>query len=295
MSIPAQPTPTTIVTEAWKLFGKRTPTSADITRAIDYGLEMVKSDLKDLGLEWDPLRTTAYLPCTVGVSYVQLPTDYAKAISVKVLDGSRRGTAQAAASTTLTLAADDTGGSETVGKWVVITSATAGSGQARQIKSYDSSTKVATLESAWTTTPTGTIVYLVVDEHKEIDYKTTFDLNSVTNPGTPGKPTLAATKGDAAEGDLYFNKAPDKVYGIELEYYADILKIDVDINTSTLYNRLLRLFNGLFIQGVFVWCLQDDSRYGIERQIYEKKKAQTAALYLYPHNIQHLSSVLDYP
>lgn len=290
MSIPAQPTATTICTEAYKLFGINTPTSAQITRATDYGLEMVKSDLKNMGLEWDFLRTTTWLPMTVGVSYVQLPTDYAKLLSARLLDGSSRSTLQTAAASTATLASTEGAGSEIVGKWLVITSGT-GINQAKQVKSYDTSTKVATLESSWTTTPVTSDGYLIVDSHKELDYSPVFDYNTIHTPGASGEPSIATTKGDAAEGDLYTDKAADKVYAIELEYYADINKIDL---TATIYSRILRLLNHLFIQGVFVWLLQDDQRMVIETQRYERIKQQISGLYLYPNNVQNLSLHLDY-
>lgn len=291
MAIPTQPTATTITTEAYKLFGINTPTSAQITRATDYGLEIVKSDLKNMGLEWDFLRTTSYLPMTVGCSYVQLPTDYAKFLSARLIDGSSRGTAQSATSTTITLASTETAGSDLVGKWIIITSATTGSGGARQVTAYSTSTKVATLESAWDTTPTGTIVYLVADTWKELTHRPVFDYNSILNPTQPGTPSMCSIKSDAAEGDLYVEKSPDKIYVIALEYYADINKIDL---TATLYSRILRLLNALFIQGVFVWLLQDDTRAVLETQRYEKMKAQVAAQYLYPNNIQNLQMRLDY-
>jgi hypothetical protein len=290
LAIPTQPTASLITTEAYKLFGISNPTTAQLTRATDYGLEMVKSDLRAMGLEWDFLRTTTWLPMTVGVSYVQLPTDYAKFLSARVLDGVR-GTAQSYSAPTLTLAASDPSGSDVAGKWVVITSATAGSGQAKQIKSYNTSTKEATLESSFDTAPTGTIVYLIADSHLELDYRPVFDYNQLTQPGLPGKPVMCSIKSDSAEGDLYADKSADKVYAIELEYYADINKIDL---TATLYSRILRLLNQLFIQGVFVWLLQDDARVELETQRYEKLKARFSAMYLYPNNIQNLQMHLDY-
>lgn len=72
-----------------------------------------------------------------------------------------QGTAQSATSTTLVLRsaaafADD----EIIGATIYIVSATAGAGQARLITDYVSSTDTATVE-AWTTTPTGTIVYKI--------------------------------------------------------------------------------------------------------------------------------------
>ncbi len=290
MAIPTQPTSTLQVTEAYKLFGISSPTSAQITRGIDYGLEIVKGDLRAMGLEWDFLRTTTWLPMTVGVSYVQLPTDYAKILSARVLDGASRGILQTAAASTATLASTETAGSEIVGKWLVITSGT-GTNQAKQVKSYVTSTKVATLESSWTTTPVTSDTYLIADTSTELTVSPVFDWNRLTRPSMSGKPCIAAVKSDSAEGDLYTDTAADKVYAIELEYYADINKIDL---TSTLYSRILRLLNQLFIQGIFVWLLQDDTRVQIETARYEKLKARYAAMYLYPNNIQNLELRLDY-
>lgn len=292
MAIPAQPTSTSIVTEAFKLFGKRSPTSSEITRGIDYGIEIVKGDLSDQGYEWDFLRTLNHQPCTVGVSKYQAPTDFAKLIGAKVFDGSRRGTAQSAGSNTLTLASTDNGTSDsTVGKKIVVTSATAGSGQALQVKSFNSSTKQATMEADWDTTPTGTIVYLVVDDETELKFETVYDKAGLRLPSIPGKPTKLYHLADSAEGDFVLDRTPDKVYVIEEMYYADILKIDL---TSTLYSRILRLLNGLFIQGVFVWSLQDDTRYKTEYAKYEMKLSRTAAKYLHPNNLSNVDCKLGY-
>lgn len=71
------------------------------------------------------------------------------------------GTAQGATSTTLQLAsaaafADD----ELIGAVLVITGGSAGVGQSRVITDYAGSTDTATVD-AWTTTPTGTITYVI--------------------------------------------------------------------------------------------------------------------------------------
>ena len=69
------------------------------------------------------------------------------------------GTAAAGASTTLTLASTADGRNDYYnGVLVTITSGT-GSGQTGRISDYVGSTKVATMESAWATTPDTTSVY----------------------------------------------------------------------------------------------------------------------------------------
>ena len=71
------------------------------------------------------------------------------------------GTAQAATGTTLQLAASSAfADDELNGCTVLIRSATAGAGQARVITNYTSTTDTAEVDT-WTTTPTGTITYIV--------------------------------------------------------------------------------------------------------------------------------------
>ena len=71
------------------------------------------------------------------------------------------GTAQAGAGSTITLAAGASGTANFYnGLFIEITSGT-GSGQVRQIIAYNNSTKVATVDSAWATTPDNTSVYSI--------------------------------------------------------------------------------------------------------------------------------------
>lgn len=73
----------------------------------------------------------------------------------------RSGTAQSGTSTTITLATgDETNSAQYTQAFIKITGGT-GSGQLRVIKGYNGSTKVATLQTAWTTTPDNTSVYTV--------------------------------------------------------------------------------------------------------------------------------------
>lgn len=72
------------------------------------------------------------------------------------------GTAQAATGTTLQLAAGETfANDEIIGATVFIRSATTGAGQSRVITDYVGATDTATVDT-WTTTPTGTITYVVI-------------------------------------------------------------------------------------------------------------------------------------
>lgn len=72
------------------------------------------------------------------------------------------GTAQSVTGTTIQLASAETfADDELIGATVLIRSATTGAGQARVITDYVSATDTATVDT-WTTTPTGTITYVVI-------------------------------------------------------------------------------------------------------------------------------------
>lgn len=106
------------------------------------------SETNGTHLLWCATGTGAFVPC------VQTYTDG----DISVSD---YGTAQSAGATSLVLAAaaafaDD----ELVGATLVILSATTGAKQSRQILSNVGSTDTVTVD-AWTTTPTGTIVYAI--------------------------------------------------------------------------------------------------------------------------------------
>lgn len=294
MSIPTQPTLTTIANAAWQLYARRNATAAEITRVTEEGVELVKSDIMDHGVEWEFLRSVSYQPLTAYVSSYQLSADYKKLVSVRLMDGSRRGTATAGAATTITLAASDSGtSSDTQGKWIVITSGT-GANQALQCKTFNSGTKIATLETSWTTTPDNTSVYLVVDSFTPLEIHTVYDRNELVIPSEVGAPNGVFHMADSAEGDLVLDTAPDVVYALEILYYADLIKMDTDTATNPRYARVLRLLNGLLIQGVYQWLCQNDARFPAQRKLYEQKLALTEASYLYPNRESGYAVRLDY-
>lgn len=73
------------------------------------------------------------------------------------------GTAQAGASTTITLASGDSATDDIYNTMTVRITSGTGSGQERKITDYVGSTKVATVSVAWDTNPDNTSVYAVID------------------------------------------------------------------------------------------------------------------------------------
>jgi len=293
MSIPTQPTETTIVQKAYRLYGKSSPTTTNINNAISDALAMVKSDMMDEGREWSFLRRTAYSACTINVNHIQAPTDYSKLIQATILDGTRYNTAQAGASTTITLASSDSGtDSDTEGKLIVIKSGT-GLGQARQIKDYNSTTKIATVDEAWDTNPDSTSTYLIVDEQKPLNLKQVWNYDEIQQTHIGDEPAMIYHLADDAEGDFYFNCTPDEEYVLQIHYYSDLKKEDTDTAVNPRYARILRLIEQLLVQGTFVYLLQDDSRAAIELQKYASMLSRIAGQFLYPNNASQSAELAE--
>lgn len=81
MAVPAQPTRTSIVTEAFKKTGNLTPTAGETTRAEDEFLEEIKQEIaqKKAG-QWWILQETATIPTVAGQQRYPVPVDFGSAI-----------------------------------------------------------------------------------------------------------------------------------------------------------------------------------------------------------------------
>lgn len=268
MAIPDQPTANTIVVEGLKRFlNGSTPLSADITRGTVYGLEKIKRDIMQLGRKWRPLLTTIYDILGAGVSHYANPTDFECDYTNFLMLGDHTGLLTNVTSTTnVTLAlGEDIAGDAAPGRWLLITSGT-GVDQGQQIQTYNATTKVAVLASAYTTLPVIGDGYMIVTEFKELRYKHPKLYDRYDHPGSPGTPSIYTNIKDSSAGQLVVYPVPDATYGVRRRYYSDLMRVDTSV---TLYNTLLRRWAAVFEQGVFVWKLsEDDDRYAQESQAY---------------------------
>ncbi len=271
MAVPTQPTATLIATEALTRFlNGGTPTSAEITRAINEGLEKVKRDLMIIGKTWRPLIITSYAVTTAYKQEYTNPADFEVYQSVAIMSGNHSGTGQGGDVDHFCFAADeDMTVVQAEGNWVVITGGT-GANQAAQIQSYDVGSKTATLASSLATASDATSTYLVANSIKDLVPlpKRAYDLYST--PGTPGLPQRYFQLENSSYGSIALHPVPDAVYGIRRRYYADFMQMDTDASANPLYNTILRRWASVLTQGVFVWKLgEDDDRYQAENQIYQ--------------------------
>lgn len=266
MAIPVAPSGLTLIVEGMKRALGRTPSSGEQARALDQWFPEIKSDIWfDDGGSHALLETDALMLLTEGTHIYDLPTDFDATKSFNVLDGDIRDTAQAGTSTTITLVSTDSSESAgRIGKEIVLISGT-GSGQKRQITGFNSTTKVATVDSAWSTNPNSTTGYLLVTEYHPFKIVDAETFNRVTGRTERERPEF----GMIWNNKLYIELVPDKTYPMWYQYWVNIIQTDT-ADTNAVHQDMLRTWRSLFTQGFHVKTLQneDDDRYIPELTIY---------------------------
>jgi len=244
----------------------RTPSSGEQARALDHWFPEIKNDIWfDDGGSHALLETDALMLLTEGIHIYTLPSDFDAPKSFNILDGDIRDTAQAGTSTTVTLSSSDS--SESAGrisKEIVLISGT-GSGQKRQITGFNSTTKVATVDSAWSTNPDSTTGYLIVTEYRPLRIVDPDTFNRITSRTERERPEI----GMIWNGQLYIQLVPDKTYPMWYQYWVNIMFTDT-ADTNAVHQDMLRSWRSLFTQGFHVKTLQneDDDRYVPELTVY---------------------------
>lgn len=267
MSVPAQPTATSIVTEGLKRGGRTSPSVGQIASALSDALQEVKADIALAAPTHNNLMITATTVTTKGQQRYALPPDSNEQASISLLDGPDdwRGTAQGGSVSTIILAANlAVAELDILGKYILITGGV-GIEQYREIIGYNSSTKTATIDINWIATPTATSTYLIVNTYWQLwPLDTISELDRIVNPTTLNIPTKAAT----FQNEFLLYPVPDKsTYGLMNRYWADISLLDEE---GPVFLQLLREWRSLFIQGVAVKTDQryDEDRYQLELSVY---------------------------
>lgn len=258
MAIPSDPSIATVVTEGLRRGGIINPTSDQITTATDNAFREVKADIALIAPDHPLLRATSLQPCTLGQSRYSWPTDARSIIAVYVLDApdDMRGTAQAGASTTITLAS--TFSKETTevrGKLIMILGGT-GSGQYRQVVNYNDTTKVATVDTAWTTNPSSDTTYGVATVNRRlwpIEEGDFWQHGSIWYWSSASWIPTAPTTAMLHAREIWLDRPPDRQYGLVINYYTDLDRID---EAGTVFLRCLRDWRSLWVYGVAVKSME---------------------------------------
>src|SRR3972149_910483 len=266
MAVLIAPSGLSLIQGAMKRALGRAASSGEQARALDQWLPEIKDDIWFVeGGSHNILEASALIVLTEGTHIYSLASDFDSPKAFTILDGDGRETAQAGASSTITLVATDSSESAgRIGKEIVLIAGT-GSGQKRQITGFNSSTKVATVDSAWATIPNSTTEYLLVSQYQPFHLIEPKSFSKITDRTDRDRPT----SGMIWKGQLYVQKVPDKTYVLWYQYWANILKVD-GADTSEIHQDMLANSRSLIVQGIFAKTLQneDDARRNTELLVY---------------------------
>lgn len=257
MALPPAPTITTILTEAYKRTGLFAPTAADLQRAEDEWLEEVKRDIAGR-TRWRILQGVAVVIPTARVGVYAIPMPLLGVSEIWFYDGETKGTAQAGTANTLTLASSTTTDSAKIIGYKIFLTGGLGGGQSNRVTAYNPSTKVATMESNWTTTPDSTTTYMIAN--------TTERLLDGPNPHVSRagfRQSNRPMQWEEWNNQILLDPIPDlSTYGMEWRGPIDVSLID---ETDPKYTRLLREWRTALLYGVMVKKLeQDDDVQGVQ-------------------------------
>jgi len=275
MAVPSNLTPTQIVTEALKWGGRTVPTSAQVTDGLTLYMAAVKSDLHRVAPCHPSLLTQTTVPTQIGLSKYDWPVDAEEISSINLIDTRDEtgwtGTAQAGSSSSITLAAGfDSAGIEMRGRYVHNTSpAVTGKGQ---ILTYDNTTKVAGLTTVDGTAFAAATPYMIEAMRWEVKKRTSYHMNAWEQSYELTRPRQMIMRGRTG----VFDKAPDRVYIMEWEYWAALDRLD---DAGTVFLRHLREWNALYFQGIGIRVMTrfDEDRRNTETQIYNQMLAEYAS------------------
>lgn len=270
MAVPSDPTVATICTAGMIAGGQYTVTAGSTAELAFEAAQFqeIKTELWAACKTDKMLETQACVVASIYTSLLSLPTDYDSEIRLLLFDADTayRGTAQAGASGTITLAADFSADATNIQGRYIFTTGGTGSAQFRQISLYNDTTKVATVTAAWTTTPDSTTTYLVQQTFTELP-RHDYEVGNYPN----ARPRWYSKVGTS----IYVYPAPDLVYPILLEYRANMTRLD---EVGTLLVKHLRERRALWIQGVKTKTMAryDDERYPLELQVWNAMKSNYA-------------------
>lgn len=275
MAVPSNLTPTQVVTEALKWGGRTVPTSAQITDGLTLYMAAVKSDLHRVAPCHPSLLTQTTVPTQIGLSKYDWPVDAEEISSINLIDTRDEtgwtGTAQAGSSSSITLAAGfDNAGIEMRGRYVHNTTpAVTGKGQ---ILTYDNTTKVAGLTTVDGTAFAAATPYMIEAMRWEVKKRTSYHMNAWEQSYELTRPRQMIMRGRTG----VFDKAPDRVYIMEWEYWAALDRLD---DAGAVFLRHLREWNALYFQGIGIRVMTrfDEDRRNTETQIYNQMLAEYAS------------------
>lgn len=257
------PTASGIVSEAMRTALGRAATSGEVARGLDVWIPEIHGDIWMGAPTHRLVETSTLVLLTEGRQLYDFPSDADSLISLTILDGAARDTMQSATASTATLVSTDSAPSTArIGREIVTLSGT-GSGQRRTIYGW-TAPQITSMNENWTTTPTNSTTYVVVDDYKVLDKMVEDRWLREPDRTERDKPKtwLRETR------QYRIRPVSDKTYPLIIRYWIDLQKLDL---ASTAFTDCLRTWRSLYTQGIFVKTLrdEDDARKDGEFQIYQ--------------------------
>lgn len=268
MAIPSDPTVASIVTEGIKRGGRTTPNAVQIAAATEHQFREVKADITQRSARHHSLETQYVQKTFAGQSRYTWPVDADEIRSVTIVsapvEGVWQGSAASGGASNITLNASfNQQSDDVVGKFIYLLEGN-GANEFRQVIAYNNGTKIASVDRAWTTQPINGTYYLIGTQHNKLySFDKPWGYDILSAPFMRGLSTHAAPVGR----ELWLNTAPDAIYALWWDYWANLDRLD---EAETVLIRHLREHRSLWIQGVAVKTMQrfDEDRYQVELQVY---------------------------
>lgn len=244
MATPTAPTVQSILTEAFRRCGFPSPTTAQLLRAEDEWFEDAKREISD-EKRWHNLEETVVMIPQAYIQAYPVPSPLFRVLRVRFYHGATRGTAQAGAAATITLAAG-TGSSTFAGRKIFITG---GAGAAQVNRIISMSGDIASVACTWVTNPNSTSTYLIAESERQLIGPE----QSLSRLGT-GLGQLMAW--EEYEQTLRFWPVPDlSTYALELDGVIDISLLD---ETDSRVVKLLREWRTFLTYSVMAKISEDN-------------------------------------
>lgn len=222
-------------------------------------MEELKNSIWHRAKKLIALQTTAHGIMVVGQSRYSMPVDYSSDLTLVLLDGDRRGTAQGGGSDTIILAADEVANEAELLGFDVLVNSNTGVGSLSQGIGFNAGTKELTVSPSFNTAPAAGSGYLIINREFPVDMDIIQNLDRYKQLGL-GRPDRAHIVGDEDYGEFILNRAPDRAYGARLRYYANLMRIDLNSTLmASLYLRWREIMTGWITYKALDWGNNDRS------------------------------------
>lgn len=270
MSIAADPTVSTIVTDALKHAGIYNPSTAQVTEMTNGGLQTVKSELWAVSTRDRLIETSVMVILPIGSGQVDTPADFDHEIALDVYScaDSMAFIATAGGASTITAAATFSADISSIRGMYLFTTSGTGSGQYRQITAYDDTTKILTVTPAWAVNPAvATTAFVGHLRRRLVQHDPDGWSSSINYPNT-GYPTRYRIVGVSALNTdmpaIEVSPVPNTAnYALILTYGPNLTRLD---EAGTLFVKHLRERRLFWIQGLVAQAMRryDEARYPAE-------------------------------